>query len=553
MSTSQWLMQKTQVIAANGMISSKRHLASQAGIEMMQQGGNAVDAAVATAFAVGVVEPWMSGLGGGGFMVIYLAKTSQAIAIDFNMAAPAAASPEMYTIEEGILEGAIPWRKTKNDEDLHGYKAICVPGMVAGLSLALQRFGTMDLVSVLQPAIRYAEEGFIVDWFDALQIALDADLVARFPETAATFFKNGFPRKPAADPPKVELLCQPVLAMTLRQIARYGPEVFYRGESGRKIVASIQAHGGLITEEDLAGYQVIVSQPALQTTYRGCQIITAPFPSGGPTLFEVLDLLSGLDLGALGRGSPASLHLIAEASRIAFADRYRFMGEAESRVPWQELLHPARVAQLRTLIQLDRASPDLQQVILKPAGSTTHLSAIDRDHNMVSLTQTLLSRFGSKVTIPDTGVLLNNGMFWFDPEPGKANSIVGGKRPLSNMAPLLILKQGQPWVTVGASGGRRIIGAMTHITTDLLDFGMDIQQSISAPRIDVSTGNLVVDDRFPEETIARLQAMGHAVLPVTESIAPRCFSSPCGVMIDREAGTLRSGVDPFQPATAIGY
>jgi len=547
-----WQMVKTQAIAANGMVSSKHPLASQAGIEILRQGGNAVDAAVATALTVGVVEPWMSGLGGGGFMLIYLARTGQSFAIDFGVAAPQAAHPEMYILEEGITEGLFPWRKTRDNEALYGPKAICIPGTLAGLALALRRFGSLDLAAVLRPAIQYAEEGFAVDWFAALQITLDADILAKFPAAAGIFFKNGFPRKPA-DPPKVELLRQPALAGTLRRIAERGPDEFYRGETARKIAREIQAQGGFLTETDLSTYAPLLAEGPLEDTYRDCRILAVPGLSGGPTLIQALNLLSGFDLASYGHDSPTALHLLAEVLRIAFADRYHFMGASESAVPWQRLLVSERIEQLRSRITLDRAAADAEPCALMPGGSTTHLSVIDRDRNMVSLTQTLVSRFGSRVLIPDVGVLLNNGMFWFDPEPGKANSIVGGRRPLTNMTPILILKNGMPWASLGASGGRRIIGAMTQITSHLIDFGMDIQDAICAPRIDLSTGTLAADARLPERTLARLRAMGHSVLPVVESIAPRSFSGPCGVMIDPTTGILRSGVDPFHPAVAIGH
>ena len=552
MHATEWQMAKTQAVAANGMVSSKHPLASQAGIEMLKRGGNAIDAAVATAFAVGVVEPWMNGLGGGGFLSIYLARTGQSFTVDFGMVAPEAAHPGMYVLEDGILDGLFPWRKTRDNEALYGYKAISVPGTVAGLALALRTFGSLDLATVLQPAIRYAEEGFPIEWFATLQITLDAEILAKFPAAAGIFFKNGFPRKPA-DPPKVELLRQPALALTLQRIAQHGPEEFYQGETARTIAREIQAHGGILSEADLARYAPILSEGSLESAYRDCRILTVPGLSGGPTLIQALDLLSGFDLGAYGPDSAAALHLLAEASRIAFADRYHGMGASEAATPWRTLLEPGRIERLRTGIALDRAAAAARPAALRPGGSTTHLSVIDRERNMVSLTQTLVSRFGSRVMIPEVGVLLNNGMFWFDPEPGKANSIVGGRRPLSNMTPLLILKNGQPWISLGASGGRRIIGAMIHMTSLLVDHGLDIQEAICAPRIDLSTGNLVADARLSDRTLARLKAMGHTVLPVEESIAPRSFSGPCGVMIDHESGTLRSGVDPFHPAAAIGY
>ncbi len=549
---SQWLMVKTTAVSENGMVSARHPAASEAGVAILRQGGNAIDAAVATAFAVGVVEPWMSGLGGGGLMIIHLAKTGQTVAIDYGVTAPAGASPQMYVLEEGTAEGMFPWRKTKNNEAIYGHKAICIPGTVAGLALALARFGTLDLATVLQPAIRYAEEGFPVDWFTTMQITMDAEILSRFPEAARAFFKNGFPRKPV-DAPNVERIRQPDLGKTLRRIADNGPEEFYRGETARRIAAEVSGHGGLITEQDLANYRPLLYPTVLETAYRDCRIMTAPGPSGGPTLVEALRLLEGFNLGAQRRGSAHSLHLIAEAERIAFVDRLRFMGETEAAVPWEELIAAERVDRLRSLVQPERAASGLEKAILPPAGSTSHLSVIDRDRNMVSLTQTLVSRFGSRVMIPGTGILMNNAMFWFDPEPGKANSIVGGKRPLCNMAPMLILKQGRPWVTAGAAGGRRIIGALLQITTDLVDYGMDIQEAISAPRIDLSSGRMVADRRLTEETLEQLTAMGHDVLPVVESVSPHYFAGAGGVMIDPAAGVLLGGVDPFHPAAAVGY
>ena len=553
MHTNRWVMSKTEAVAANGMVSSKHPLASRAGLEILQKGGNAVDAAVATAFAVGVVEPWMNGLGGGGFMVVHLAKAGRSLVIDYGMRAPAAAHPDLYQLEDGYNEDMFPWRKTRGDENVAGYKAIAVPGTVAGLSLALQQYGTMDLAAVMQPAIRYAEHGFPVDWHTMLQICADAEMIAKFPETAAVFFRNGFPRKPGAGA-KEELLQQPDLAATLRRIASGGQGEFYRGETAVRIVRAMQTNGGLITAADLAGYTPIVHEPGLVTAYRDCQVVSVPAPSGGPTVAAALGLLSGFDLSAATWGGAASLHLVAEASRLAFADRYALLGEsAGPEYPWQALLEPAYLAERRRLIHPDRAMTDVRDGGFIPDGSTTHLSVVDRDRNMVSLTQTLLSRFGSRVTIPGTGMLMNNGMLWFDPEPGRANSVAGGRRPLSNMAPLVILKDGRPWVTLGSSGGRRIMGANLQIAIDMIDYGMSIQEAISAPRVDLSTGKLLADSRLPAGSVARLRGLGHEVTVVTESILPHHFASPCGIMVDGAAGVLRGGADPLHPAVCMGY
>lgn len=524
MNRNYWKVEKTEAVAANGMVGTKHPLASQAGLDILKQGGNAIDAAVAAAFAVGVVEPWMNGLGGGGFLVYYSARKQRSRVFDFNVRSPLAAHSEMYPLEDKGATGSemFGWRAVQEQRNVMGYQAIAVPGTPAGLALALASEGTMSLAEVIQPAIQLATEGFPVDWFTMVQIASDAEAISRYPETARTFFKNGFPLTPGQGP-GLPLLKQPALANSLRILATEGVEAFYTGSLARQIVLAMRENGGLITEEDLATYQARIVEDGLLTPYQNVTLIATNPPSGGPTISNIVAALDKANLSQNGHNSVASLHTFAQAARAAFDDR------------------------------LTNLTPEKPMTVNTASGSTTHLGVIDRDHNMVSLTQTLLSRFGSRVTIPGTGILMNNGMMWFDPEPGHSNSVQGGVRPLANMAPVLLLKEGQPFASVGASGGRRIICTNAQICLNLITYGLNIQDAISAPRIDVSTETLLADTRLPEYVLEGLRQLGQPVKSVEESYQPRQFASPVGIQVDQAAGVLRGGADPFHPATCIGF
>lgn len=519
-----WQITKTEAVAAHGIVASKHALASQVGVDVLKQGGNAIDAAVATAFATGVVEPWMSGLGGVGILVYYSAREGRARVFDFNAVSPRAASPAMYRLADGYETDLFEWRIVEGRENVVGYKSIAVPGIPAGLALALREAGSMDWATLIQPAIRLAEEGFPVDWFTMLRIAADAPNIALFPTSAEVFFQNGFPRTPGHGL-TVPRLKQPDLARSLRTLAADGVDALYRGAIAKQIVAAMEQNGGLLTADDLADYRAFaIDDPVLQP-YGEATLIAPPAPSGGPAVASTLARLDATQMARYGHNSLAALQAFAQASRAVFDERLTQQGAGGGAL-------------------VNRGPAD---------GSTTHLCVIDGDRNMVSLTMTLLSGFGSRVTIPGTGILMNNGMMWFDPEPGKPNSVRGGVRPLANMAPGLLLHRGRPFAAVGASGGRRIIGAVSQIYINLVSYGMGIQDAMSAPRIDVSTAQLLADDRIPAPILDGLRTSGYDVVSVEETITPRQFASPVGIMVDYEAGVLRGGADPFQTALCIGY
>ncbi len=542
-----WRFSKHEVRAAHGVVAAKHPLAARAGLAMLQRGGNAVDAAVAAAFAVGVVEPWMSGLGGGGILVVHREEASGfPMAVEFGMRAPGAAHAEMYDLEEGYDQELFGWRRVRGEANIHGWRSIAVPGVPAGLALTLARFGTMPLAEVLQPAIALARNGFPLDWTTTLQITLDAGTLRRYPSTAALFLEDGLPPVPSqASSPR--LFRQPDLARTLEAIAAEGPDAFYRGPVGRRIAEHVQRAGGIMTEDDLAGYEASLGL-AHVCEARHHEVMIVPGPTGGTTLAEIVNILGNDPLRALGHNTIEYLHLLIEATRASLADRLTSLAEGAR---WELLTSRTHAAARRAGISAERAGT--WTLAAADPTSTTHLCAADRHGMLVSLTQTLLSRFGSRVVVPGTGVLLNNGMMWFDPEPGRLNSIAPNRRPLANMTPAVVSRAGRPILAVGASGGRKIIDAVLQIILNVVEFGMGVQDAIAAPRIDASTAEVLVDERIPQQVQEGLRRLGHPVAAVAEGMAPRFFASPVAIGRDPERGELIGGVDPYHPAVAAGY
>ena len=480
-----------------GVVAAKHILAARAGVEMLERGGNAVDAAVATAFAVGVAEPWMSGLGGVGYMVIQPADGAAPQVVDYGPIAPRAASPDMFELVEGRSSGLFPWPLVKDDANNHGSRSVVTPGVARGLGLALAHFGRLDLATVIQPAIRLAADGVPITWWTTLRAAIDAPLLQRYPETARTFLPDGFapaPRTSDEQPPR--LLSQPDLAETLDRIARFGVDDVYTGETARRIVAAMASNGGLLRADDLAAYRARVVA-ALTVDYRGWRVGTPGGPTGGTTLARMLRLLGP---AASVHASADAVEALLRAAQTAFDERYSSLG--------------------------GESAP-----MLEPLGtSTTHLAAVDADGTVVSCTQTLLSAFGSRVTVPATGILMNDGMYWFDPRPGQANSIDSGKRPLTNMAPLVALGPGGwPRLGVGSSGGRRIVSANVQLLQAFVDGGLPIDAALEFPRLDASGEQLLADARFDASVLATLGRRGWDVLTAEESPYPRHFASPAGV------------------------
>lgn len=563
-----WVPQRTSPTSKRGMVASKMPQASQIGADIIAAGGNAIDAAVATAFAISVCEPWANGIGGGGYMVVWLAKEQKSFVVDFAMKSPGGATDSMFPLAdvpegEGALFG---WPSTEGDKHVIGPHSICVPGTVAGLALALETWGTMSLADVLAPSIALAEEGFPVTWNITTTIAKAIQSIRRFPETAAVYLR------PDGDAPFTQeqanpwLIKQPDLANTLRLIAAGGPEVFYKGEIAQKIASHLQAEGTVFALEDLANYEATILEPVV-TTYHGHTLYNHGAGTGGTSLSQAMRALNLLDSGAPESRSVEQWHRIAHVFRQAFADRFTYLADpAQVEVPI-DALHSDTYAQAtvdsigssatpptagdRELLgvghTLDASVPEYMR-----DGSTTHLSVIDGEGNAVSLTQTLLALFGSRVTVPGTGILMNNGMMWFDPEPGRPNSIAGNKQPLSNMAPTLVVKDGAIVASLGASGGRKIMNCNTQLVMNIVDSEMTAQDAISAPRIDCSTTQVLVSQRIDATVREELAQLGYTVGTRNESLLTGDFSSPVAVRRSAD-GTLDGGADPWYfTASVVG-
>ncbi|HXP47890.1 MAG TPA: gamma-glutamyltransferase [Terriglobales bacterium] len=501
------------------MVASGHELASRAGVEAMRQGGNAVDAAVASGFALAVVLPEAGNLGGGGFMLLRRAD-GRAHFLDFREKAPAAATRDMYLDAKG---NPLP------DASVVGYRAIGVPGSVAGLAYAEKKFGKLTLAQVMVPAIRLARQGFALSEHDA-RLLRDSSLAA-FAETRRIFQRDGHYYQSG------DTFKQPDLARTLERIAA-DPDSFYHGALALELAASIQKGGGLITAKDLAAYEVKEREP-VRGSYRGYEIIAAPPPSsGGIALIELLNILEGYDLAKLGNGSAESIHLVAEAFRRAFFDRAELLGDPDfASVPVAALLDKHYAAAWRESLDPHRASPsaDLRRPVqafekldrMAATGEpdhTTHYSVVDSAGNAVAVTTTLNDLFGSRVTAEGLGFLLNDEMDDFTSKPGtpnmfgllqgEANAIAPGKRPLSAMAPAIVLKDGHLFMVLGSRGGPRIITAVAEVLVSVIDYGMNIQQALDAPRFhhqwmpDVLR---VEKDGFSPATGNRLAAMGHKI------------------------------------------
>jgi gamma-glutamyltranspeptidase/glutathione hydrolase len=541
------------------MVVASQADATRAGVEMLAAGGNAVDAAVATAFALGVTQPYSMGIGGGGFVLLRLSN-GEVAAIDARETAPAGADRDMY-VREGVAE----------DASLAGPLAVGTPGLVAGLALTLERYGSKSLAEVLAPAIRLAERGFAIGPGHArlLERMRGYGLPERFPETGRIQFPPaGTPAEPGWR------LVQEDLARTLRRIAREGPDAFYRGAIAEAIAADMKRRGGLVTREDLAGYRPKLRKP-VRGSYRGHEILSFPPPSsGGAILVEILNILEGLDLAARGAGSSAGLHRIAEAMKLAFADRAAYFGDPDFvEVPVAQLTAKAYAADLRARINPAwwRRAPwtwGRGEAAIRVRGpglplddsGTAHFSVTDGEGNAVAVTGTINTAFGSGVTVPGTGILLNNEMDDFAKAPNRpnvyglvdtrgANAIAPGKRPLSSMTPTLLLREGRPFMVTGSPGGPRIITTVLLSILNVIDYGMDIQEAVSAPRFhhqwvpDV----LFVERAIPEDVIRALRRRGHAV-----EVSKRNWSSAQAILIDPESGWQMGGTDPRSDGLALG-
>jgi gamma-glutamyltranspeptidase/glutathione hydrolase len=562
----EWLFGRTEAVAAagRGMVAAKTTDAAEVGAKVLRDDGNAVDAAVATAFAAGVVEPWMNGIGGGGFMVVKLPDRDPAV-VEYPMVAPAAAREDMFPLSNAPADTALfGWPSVVDQANIHGYRSVAVPGTVAGLSLALERFGTKPLAEMIAPAIHLAEEGVPVTWHTTLTIARELGTLQQYPSTAQVFLDEAKNPPVTVDQATPTMLRQTDLARTLRAIAENGPETFYRGDIAKVMAEYFSEHKAPLSEADLAAYGATIASPTV-AHYRGHQVLTNGGGSGGTSLAQAMTMLAELDIAGLGHNSPETLNMIAQIFRMVFADRFAYLADPTMiNVPIDALLSLEYARERLATISTERIRPpvpgsrkrlgvthDLAPSVPEyTSGSTTHLSVIDGKGGAVSITQTLLALWGSRVVVPGTGILLNNGMMWFDPEPGRPNSVAGGKRPLNNMAPVVLTRDGHVVASLGSSGGRRIMNCNAQLIMNLLDHGLSMQSAISAPRIDASTRDLYVSSRIPETTTDALAALGHRLQRRVEGPGGAEFASPVGIL-RLPSSELRGGSDLFYPAMAI--
>jgi gamma-glutamyltranspeptidase / glutathione hydrolase len=548
--------------APKAMVASVHRDASQAGVDVMKQGGNAVDAAVAVGFALEVVYPDAGNIGGGGFMLFRRAD-GEAHFVDYREKAPAKATANMYLDKNGEL---------LKDMSTLGYKAIAVPGSVAGMVYAQKHWGKLTLQQVMEPAIRLARDGFTLDYDDATMLRNTG--LAKFPESRRIFQRDGNYYEAG------EVFRQPELAKTLERIAA-NPDDFYHGALGRELAAAMQKGGGLITAEDLATYEVKERQP-IRGTYHGYDIISAPPPSaGGVALVESLNILEGYDLAKEGNRSAEGIHLVSEAFERAYFDRAEFMGDPDfSKIPVSQLIDKRYADAWRESILIRRATPAVEvkrpavftqldqyakehpqpKAITEPE-NTTHYSVVDAEGNAVAVTTTLNGSFGSKVTAEGLGFLMNNEMDDFSSKPGTpnmygliqgpANAIGPGKRPLSAMTPTIVLKDGKLFLVLGTPGGSTITTNVANILMGVVDYGLNIQQSVNAPRFHnqwLPDEILLEPVGFSPDTVGILEGMGHKV-----NVRKSFWGDAECIAIDPKTGERLGASDGRNEGRAVGY
>ena len=503
------------VVGRHGMVATEQELASNIGLNVLKAGGNAVDAAVAIGFALAVALPNAGNVGGGGFMMVYDAKTTKAVAVDFREMAPAAASRNMY------VDAATS--KVIDGKSLYTHYAIGVPGTVAGLTHALQKWGSMPLARVMQPSIDLADKGYPVSETLAKVLRQETRNMGKWDATKAIFWKNGAPMKPG------DLLVQKDLAHSLRLIARDGAKAFYEGEIAHKIAADMAKNGNAMTLQDLRNYKVVEREP-VRGTYRGYEVVTMPPPSsGGAHLVQILNIMERWPIRDWGHNSAQTVHHMAEAMKLAYADRSEYLGDPDFvKIPLAGLTSKKYADELAAQISPDRARSAKEIKPGKPqsyeSNQTTHFSVVDKAGNMVAVTYTLNTNFGSGIVAPGTGIMLNNEMDDFSAKPGvpnaygliggDANAVAAGKRPLLSMTPTFVLKDGKPWLATGSPGGARIITTVLQQIVNGIDFGMNPAEAASQLRFhhQWTPDELRVEKGFPVDTLNLLRQKGQNVV-----------------------------------------
>ena len=543
-------LHKDEVVASMGVISTNHPLASAAGIEAYSHGGNAFDAAVAALFALTVVEPMMVSVFGAGFFVVRNGKTSRVETIDNYAVAPFAATDDMYEMVKERKPGQNIF-ETVGRMNQDGPLAVATPGTLKAWEHVVERYGELDLATIVSPAIKLARSGYRSSAYMRHILDIRKECMVNYPETAKTFMPNGKPLPPGSK------IVMPEYAETLEKIASGGSDVLYNGEVGRAIVDYLEGTGGLITMKDLKEYRLIDKEPVRGVYREDYEVYSmAPGSSGGAHIIQILNILESFDVGSMGFGSVEHLHLITESLKIAFADRQRFMGDPSViDIPLEGLISK-EYAKKRTKEIGDRASmaePGDPTAYMHNSRNTTHVSAMDKEGNMVAATQTLNNAFGSLVTVPDLGVRLNNCMALFDPRPGRANSVAGGKRMLSSMSPSVILRNGEPYLCIGTPGGLQIFPSVIQAIVNVIDFKMGIQEAVEAPRLwtigikGTPGEKLLLESGFSGEAVNGLIGRGHDVLMMN-----RIAGGMNGVLRDPETGLLHGGACWRADGAAMG-
>ena len=542
--------EKWPVYARHGMVVSTDRIASEVGVQILKKGGNAVDAAVAVGFALAVVHPAAGNIGGGGFMVIRFADGSTT-AIDYREKAPMAAHEKMYLDENGELIKGL---------NHNSYLAVGVPGTVAGLTLALEKYGTMKLKDLIKPAIKLAEKGFPVSYAFHRDLVANKERFEKYPASARKFLKkDGSPFQPG------EIFKQKDLAETLKQISKKGRDGFYKGRTAKLIAADMRANGGLITEKDLATYQAVIRKP-IEIIYRGYTVTGMPPPSsGGITLSIMLNILAGYQLTDLGYNSAAYIHLVVEAMRRGFADRAHYLGDPDFNqdLPVEWLISKEHAEELRKTIDLTKASQSSPNNFEWPAESseTTHYSVVDTEGNAVSNTCTIEAWYGSKIVAAGAGFLYNNEMGDFNPWPGRTDStgLIGTepnlvepeKRMLSSMTPTIVSKDDKTIMVIGSPGGRTIINTVLQTILNFVDFEMNIFDAVNAPRFHHQwLPDVIRIEKWgtTKDSAELLEQMGHKI--AWRETQGRAM----GIAIDPETGFKMGAADPRSPnRAAVGY
>ncbi|MBV9481496.1 MAG: gamma-glutamyltransferase [Acidobacteria bacterium] len=530
------LVERPLITGRQAMVTSLEPLASMAGMRVLQQGGNAFDAAVATAVALTVVDPRMSSVGGNGFATIYVAKTHELRALNFYGSAPQHATVDVY----------------KGKDYFHGFLSVPVPSCLKGYEALHKIYGRLPWAQVLQPAIELAEDGFVLTQPLADFIQIYQQEFKRFPSTARVFLPGG--RAPRAG----DIFRQPELTRTLKGVAEHGSDYFYRGDVAQRIAKFFQENGGVLSADDLAKYQAKWVTP-ISTTYRGYTVYTQPPSSSAVAVLEQLNMLEGYDLKALGHNSPEYLYLLGEVMRLAVADRNRYVGDPEFvKVPTDKLVSKEYAAERCKLIHLDSTMP------VATAGDigeteethTTHLNVVDSEGNMVALSQTLGDFFGSHLVAADTGILFSDEMRHLHLDPNDPSRLEPGKRSRSNESPIIILKDRKPYMAIGTPGSDGIWQHLVQVIANVIDFGMDIQTAITVPRMRVGGSTeagseikpiFLVEDRIPAATMDALRATGYEIRPISQS------GRVNGIIIDSSTGFRLGGADPRENGYALGW